>query len=114
VCIVDVFEWRFYAQEAVSGDESAVISEGHSVLGGSDSEEEPEGREFDVRGVSEEGSHTYSSLAVSPGRGRSAAVEGGVARAIAPQAFDPVLKVLADHDRGSFGEGDAVGCGHAA
>jgi hypothetical protein len=52
---------------------------------------------------------SIADCATVPG-GESPSVDGGVARAVLDEAFDPVLEVLAHHYGRSFGEVHAVGC----
>ena len=42
------------------------------------------------------------------------AVKGGVAQAVLPQAFDPILEVLAEHHGRCFRDADAVGLSDTA
>jgi hypothetical protein len=64
VRVVDVVEWRFDAQEAVGGDEAAVVGELDAVLRWTDSERQPGQRELGVDGVLEDRVHARSCAAV--------------------------------------------------
>jgi hypothetical protein len=64
MCVVDVVEWSFDAQEAVGGDEPAVVRELDTIFGRTDSERQREQRELGVDGVLEDRVDTRSGAGV--------------------------------------------------